>query len=281
MGYIYKFQNLINNKIYIGQTSRSPIIRYKEHTQALGKSYDSQKNSIFHKALIEYGVNNFSFEVIEECKDADLNEREKYWITYYNSYHNGYNMNEGGESPFQIYDKDLIKKLWDEGKTQEDILKIVGCCGSTLRIILNELQVDIKERIYRGNLKRAKAVEQYSLNGEYIQTFNSIADAAKSNNLATVNIARACMKKLSSAGKYIWKYENDDTPVEEFVKLAASKEHHRNRKVDQYTLDGRYIRTFNTLTEAKNYVGAKSVSSIVNACTGRSSTAFGYVWKYN
>ena len=59
---IYKFTNKINNKTYIGQ-SKSIETRYKRHL------YDANKGSktIFHRALIKYGIENFTFEIIEEC----------------------------------------------------------------------------------------------------------------------------------------------------------------------------------------------------------------------
>lgn len=43
----------------------------------------------------KYGIENFSIEVIEECKEEDLILREAYWIQFYNSYNDGYNMTEG------------------------------------------------------------------------------------------------------------------------------------------------------------------------------------------
>lgn len=44
----------------------------------------------------KYGISNFTFEIIEECDKQSLNEREIYWIEYYDSFHNGYNMTIGG-----------------------------------------------------------------------------------------------------------------------------------------------------------------------------------------
>lgn len=95
MGYIYKITNKIDNKAYIGQTCRDPKKRWLEHY-----SRDINKDTYFHRALKKYGKDNFLWEVIEECEDSSLNEREIYWIKYYNTYYkngNGYNMTYGGE----------------------------------------------------------------------------------------------------------------------------------------------------------------------------------------
>jgi hypothetical protein len=46
---------------------------------------------------MEFGLKNFKFEVVEECLEKDLNERECYWISYYKTYPNQYNMTPGGQ----------------------------------------------------------------------------------------------------------------------------------------------------------------------------------------
>lgn len=88
---IYKIENLINHKIYIGQSNNIER-RFKEHCT-------KWKNSRIpvDYAIYKYGKENFSFKVIEECSIDDLNEKEQYWIEYYKSYLNGYNCNLGGE----------------------------------------------------------------------------------------------------------------------------------------------------------------------------------------
>lgn len=91
--YIYKIENLINHKIYIGQTNNIKR-RFQEHKN---KGYYPENNKVLYQAFDKYGLENFSFDIIEETEK--YNEREKYWIKYYNSYHFGYNMTEGGDNP--------------------------------------------------------------------------------------------------------------------------------------------------------------------------------------
>ena len=94
MGFIYKITNLINNKIYIGQTSRTVDIRWQEHQRNM---YDDKyKNITLYKAFNKYGINNFNIKIIEEVDNSLLNEREEYWIRTYDSYKNGYNSTVGG-----------------------------------------------------------------------------------------------------------------------------------------------------------------------------------------
>lgn len=95
MSIIYKVTNNINQKVYIGKTSRTLEERKKEHI-----SHIKSENYYFHNALRKYGVENFTWEIIEEVEQELENERERYWIEYYQSYENkdkGYNLTPGGE----------------------------------------------------------------------------------------------------------------------------------------------------------------------------------------
>lgn len=89
---IYKFTNKINGKIYIGQTKN---IKKRIYQHIKGKTY---KVSKIHNAIKKYGIENFSIEILEHDIE-NYNEREKYWIKFYNSIENGYNICPGGEEP--------------------------------------------------------------------------------------------------------------------------------------------------------------------------------------
>lgn len=120
---IYKITNIVTNKKYIGQSINIKR-RWREEKTAAFSSKDLEYNSVLSKAIRKYGLNNFKFEVIEECEKEKLNERERYWIQYYNSYLKGYNCNLGGSSVSQFI-KISKEKLNDiilllkEGKLKE------------------------------------------------------------------------------------------------------------------------------------------------------------------
>lgn len=101
-GYIYKAVNLCNWKVYVGQTTRKPQTRWDGHIRA-AESGDDKHCIKFNRALRKYGKEMFSFSVIAEVDRNDtkelhsiLDELEKYYIKYYDSIENGYNITEGG-----------------------------------------------------------------------------------------------------------------------------------------------------------------------------------------
>lgn len=95
---IYKITNLINGHMYIGASVNCQR-RWQDHRS---KSHTSKRpddvRKILYVAMRKYGLDNFSFEIIEECAQEDLNEREIYWIDHYNTFHNKhhYNRDPGG-----------------------------------------------------------------------------------------------------------------------------------------------------------------------------------------
>lgn len=99
MGYIYKITNKIDQKIYIGQTTKlRPTDRFSQHRYLANHPKQEKSISYLHRAMAAHGVDNFSFEIIEECADNQLNERESYWIQQYDCIiPNGYNITSGGK----------------------------------------------------------------------------------------------------------------------------------------------------------------------------------------
>lgn len=129
MKYIYKIQNLINNKVYIGQTKNFKV-RFKNH-RFCGKQ-DSDY-PLYHEMFV-YGIDKFDFSIIEYIDDIYADDRERYWISYYNSFNKGYNQQTGGANGFTFNEKskhDISesnkgKTAWNKGKTgifSEETLK--------------------------------------------------------------------------------------------------------------------------------------------------------------
>lgn len=102
MHYIYKYTNKITGKHYIGQTNNLQK-RFNGHKSEAFNPNASGYNLPFHIAIRKYGIDNFSYDVLEEIADGEsqefINNREIYFIGYYHSLttENGYNLTIGGD----------------------------------------------------------------------------------------------------------------------------------------------------------------------------------------
>lgn len=94
---IYKITNLITNMSYIGQ-SLNIEKRWNEEKRRAFLENDRSYNYPLSKAFRKYGLKNFSFEILEECSQDLLNEKEKFYISKYNTFYNGYNQTLGGDN---------------------------------------------------------------------------------------------------------------------------------------------------------------------------------------
>lgn len=112
---IYKITNLINNKCYIGQSVNIKE-RWKNHRTASHNPNDEGYDYPLYRAIRKYGLENFSFEVLEECKTEELNNKEKYYIDFYNSYKDGYNQTPGGQSNlfFSKLSKEQVSEIQEK-----------------------------------------------------------------------------------------------------------------------------------------------------------------------
>lgn len=117
---IYKCTNKKNNKSYIGRTIQELEIRKQQHlTQLKNKNIASY----FYNSLRKYGKDNFDWAVlwVGECNIEWLNELEKHYIYFYDTFKNGYNMTEGGDGAAPGKDNAFCKL--DSEKRMKVILK--------------------------------------------------------------------------------------------------------------------------------------------------------------
>ena len=124
MGCIYMYTNKINNMKYIGQTTGKLSKRHNEHLK--------RDDSYIDRALRKYGEDNFKLEIIEDNIEdrQQLNEREIYWIDFYNTFNNGYNLTKGGSGTSKFDTKKALKiinLLKSSNYTMKEIGKIFNC----------------------------------------------------------------------------------------------------------------------------------------------------------
>ena len=92
---IYKITNKENKLCYIGQAKKIRE-RWREHMKC-GLGIDTPANNKLYQAMKKEGIDNFTFEMLEECTIENLDEKEAFYINLYNSYDYGYNSNRGNK----------------------------------------------------------------------------------------------------------------------------------------------------------------------------------------
>ena len=162
---IYKITNKINNKIYIGQ-SINIARRWQEHRQRAFNINGSQYNIPLYKAIRKYGLNNFSFEILEECIKTKLDEKEQFYIQKYNSNNPifGYNLTAGGSAskPSKLSNEEILKiyyLLSSTNLSEEEIGKQFNVSQryiSSLNLGQNCIQIGYSYPIRKFDIKEKK-----------------------------------------------------------------------------------------------------------------------------
>lgn len=300
---IYKHVNKINNKVYIGVTSEVFCKRWSN-----GKKYIA--NEYFYNSIIKYGWENFDHYLYKNKRWIKVKEYENRILDYEYSFseacelerklikkyrkklgfNNVYNLSSGGEGFSKITTKRVLQynlngdfiKEYESSKiaslsTNINYSTIVMCCNNKIKTAGRYLwkykdsnkKIIIPQKIDNRNVK----VLQYDLDGKYLNTYKSIADASKKNNICDNSIFLCCHNRRKQAGNYQWQFITSSRKMEKVNKNSI-----RVREVLQYDLNGKFINKFNTLTEAINKF---SNTSIGYSCRNKCITAGGYIWIYN
>ena len=299
-GSIYIIRNTINDKVYIGQTTQTIGIRFTNHKMASRTGEDTK----FYRAMRKHGEENFYPELLEQVEVEDLNDREKYWIKYYDSYYNGYNSTLGGDQPYRInYDK--VKELWDSGMCISEIASVMkhdrGAISILLKNVIGVSEEEIKKRGDKTNRKvnSIQVIKQWNkgLTPHKIQqllgsTDNTIKTILLENGiteeewkLRIVNNNRdtnsAQVLKLWNEGLCLTEIakqlkitktttlrkqlKEQGISEEEIEKRRYTKTNQNAKPVVQLTLEGEYVATYPSGRQAEIQSGVAK-SSAINAC---------------
>lgn len=161
---IYKFENLANGKIYIGQTKKKLRERLAQHVWQ-----SKNKPNYFHKALNKYGIANFDITILEESEDSKLLDGlEVYWISYYDSTNRdkGYNRTIGGSGirstrPKYSYEEQEVTRIKRSQSAK------------------NKWKSEEYRNRYKNSRKEYKKVIQLDFNLNIIKIFSSINEAER------------------------------------------------------------------------------------------------------
>jgi group I intron endonuclease len=136
---IYIIRNVINGKIYIGQSNNVEERWYKHVWDAKNRI----TNMPLHEDIRLYGEDKFNYTVIEQCSDEIANDREQFWIKYFNATGpNGYNViGRGVDNPNAIFDKETLNNIINEimysGLSNRKIAQKYNCSDTVIWAINN------------------------------------------------------------------------------------------------------------------------------------------------
>lgn len=281
-GFIYKYTSPSGSS-YIGQTTTS----LKQRAGHGGKNY--RNCSLFYKAILKYGLDNFEVEILAEVKKEKLDEEEKKYIQIFNTLQpHGYNLTEGGQNG----PKKETKKVYQYSSSTGELIKE---WGSTLEIskyfkancqvfqaclenkvftqygfcwsYLKMERFPINERIVNPT---SKSVKMYSLDGKLQKEFNSIAKAAEEVGGDRSSIKRCCRHELSSHCGHKW--ECSEVLAEKKYNNTAKKVLQINPKTEEV------VHCFPSISSAARSLG-KETSLIRRVLNRDNNTAYGYKWK--
>lgn len=119
-----------------------------------------------------------------------------------------------------------------------------------------------------------RKVKQFTLSGEYIKTWGSFREAEHFLNIekAEANIAACCQYKRKRAYGYIWRYEEDNTPIKPLKPYR--------HPICQYTKNGEFVAMYSSIREAHIATGTNE-NGISNNLCGRAKSSGGYIWKFS
>ncbi len=208
---IYKAQNTVTGECYIGATTKSIDERKQDHLQK-ANSGQGQK---FHDAISTMGVNNFKWEQLDTASNPnELAEKETKYIYDFKTREEGYNSDCGGGFQKLVHQYNENGILIETYNSLSEIKEKLGIDKQRISsACLNSTMYDgsfwsyrLLEKIIPKPDLRIKAVNQYSLNQEFIETFKSASEASRLSGISKSCITKCCRGERKTSGGFIWNY---------------------------------------------------------------------------
>lgn len=317
---IYKIENLLNHKCYIGQSKNieKRLNRHKnEPFNPDSHSYDYP----LYRAIRKYGIENFSFEVLEECLVSELNEKEIFYIKKYDTFYNGYNQTLGGDTTSKVEKEKIIGIINDLKRSNmfhHEIAKKWGISTEMVQGINTgrywkqdiEYPIQKNKKKHRRDNRRNVPFELEQKRRYFCIDCGKelVNDDAKRcnecNRIHSRKVERPTaeelknklieLKSFTAVGKYYgvsgkmvskWcGYYNMPTHIANYRPIKEEKVARGityPKKVQMIDINtNEVLKCFNSIEDAYKYLGVQSSSHIGYACTGKRKSAYGYKWQF-
>lgn len=304
-GVIYKIENLVNDKVYIGQTTDEKGFdgRYNNDLEK------NTHNEYLKRSIHKYGILNFRINKILDIAFSknELNIKEDLWISIYNSTNSlkGYNLTSGGsfgefnedyrqhmrESQKSIpiiqldFDGNIIK-TWEHGsreaskKLNYSQTNIWKCCNKIqasykgcIWLYLHDYKENGVDLYWHENNSRFKRIVQLDVdNHEIVKVWNNLKDIDIDNkNIDRSAIVKVCKDKLASACGYRWMYYID------YLQGKKNQMKTSTKRVNKL-LNNTIIKTYFSVMEASRDI--KGCDSSIRDAIYNNKLYKGYKWAY-
>ena len=222
---IYKIENKINSKVYIG-SSNNIKRRWQKHKSLL--KHNKHQNSHLQASWNKYGEDNFIFSIIELCSENSLLEREQYFIDKLNPEYNQTMIAGKVEMTTSRREKlsDSVIQAYKEGRIQKTI----------------------------------KTVYQYDLKGNYIREYCSLTEASNVLNIPVSNISSALNDKCNIAGGYVWRFYKTEKLNVWFNRMGKplTKEPYKLKNIKIVLINNNEYLVFKNAKEVSNILGCST-----------------------
>jgi group I intron endonuclease len=244
---IYKITNQKNGMVYIG-SSIEVERRWRQHKEASINEKDHHYNYPLMVAFREFGIANFTFEVIDTLPTWEaMIEAEHNWILKENCVvPNGYNQTDKTDSP--MFDPAIAKKMSDTKRE-----------------------------------KYGKRVCEIDSTKNILNIWNSLAEAGEDTGLDRFKISNVCNGTRLTTGNRTFRFLDDENqiiePKAKVNQVQSNRITKTSRRVGAYDKDNNLIQEFDSLQLAAQFCGGNS-STISAVCRGKRNSHKNYIWRY-
>lgn len=244
---IYKITNQKNGMVYIG-SSIEVERRWRQHKEASINEKDHHYNYPLMVAFREFGIANFTFEVIDTLPTWEaMIEAEHNWILKENCVvPNGYNQTDKTDSP--MFDPAIAKKMSDTKRE-----------------------------------KYGKRVCEIDSTKNILNIWNSLAEAGEDTGLDRFKISNVCNGTRLTTGNRTFRFLDDENqiiePEAKVNQVQSNRITKTSRRVGAYDKDNNLIQEFDSLQLAAQFCGGNS-STISAVCRGKRNSHKNYIWRY-
>lgn len=244
---IYKITNKINNMVYIG-SSIEVERRWRQHKEASINEKDHHYNYPLMIAFREFGIANFTFEVIETLNNwEEMIKAEHNWIIKENCiFPNGYNQTDRTDSP--MFDPNIAKKVSDTKRE-----------------------------------KYGKRVCEIDKNNNILNIWNSLAEAGEYSKLDRFKISDVCNGRRLTTGNRIFRFLDEENniifPEIKVNKTQTNRITKSSKKVIKMNDKKEILQIYDSIAiaAADNNCDASGISKV---CNGKRNKCGGFKWEY-